>query len=74
MQSQITRSIQNRRQLLGVVEAADELGLSHWTLRAWAYSGRIASNKLGTRLMIPRTEIDRIVAESERPRLDPAAA
>lgn len=74
MQTQHPRSIQNRRQLLGVVEAADELGLSHWTLRAWAYSGRISSNKLGSRLMIPRSEIDRIIAESERPRLEPTAA
>lgn len=69
MPNPIPRSTENRRKLLGVVEAAEELGLSHWTLRSWAYSGRLASHKLGTRLMIPRTEIDRIVAESERPRL-----
>jgi excisionase family DNA binding protein len=55
--------------LLSVKDAAAELGLSIWTLRAWAYSGRIGSHKVGNRLMIAPEEINRIVTESERPRL-----
>lgn len=49
--------------------AAIEVGLSVWGLRAMAYSGRIASHKVGNRLMIAQQEIDRIIRESERPRL-----
>jgi excisionase family DNA binding protein len=58
--------------LLSVKVAAGELGLSVWTLRAWAYSGRIGSHKVGNRLMIAPEEIDRIISESERPRLQDA--
>lgn len=59
----------SKRYLLNVNAAAEQLGLSHWTLRAWAYAGKIASNKLGTRLMIPQSEVDRLISETERPRL-----
>ena len=54
--------------LLTIQAAAATLGLSVWTLRSWAYSGKICSNKLGRRLMVPAAEIDRLIAESERPR------
>jgi excisionase family DNA binding protein len=55
--------------LLTIQEAADSLGISVWTLRGWAYSGRISSHKLGKRLMVSLEELDRILTESERPRL-----
>jgi Helix-turn-helix domain len=58
------------RELVGLDEAARILGgLSPWTLRSWAYSGRISSHKISTRLMFDRAELDRIIPESERPRL-----
>jgi excisionase family DNA binding protein len=57
------------RQLISVYEAADMLGLSPWTMRAHAYKGRISSHKIGTRLLFDRAEIERVIAESERPRL-----
>ena len=55
--------------LIGVQQAADQLGLSVWTIRFWAYNGKISSHKLGSKLMVSTAEIDRIVAESERPRV-----
>jgi excisionase family DNA binding protein len=55
--------------LLTIQDAAHLLGLSVWTLRGWAYAGRISSHKLGKRLMVSQGELDRIVAETERPRL-----
>jgi len=58
-------------QLLTVKEAAGVLGLSVWTLRGWAYAGKISSHKLGKRLMVSREELNRILAETERPRLVP---
>jgi hypothetical protein len=34
-------------ELLGVQDAETMTGLSRWTWRAWAYSGRVASVKAG---------------------------
>lgn len=56
-------------QLYGVEAAAAMLGLSVWTLRSWAYSGKIASHKIGNRLLISAEELAKIVQESERPRI-----
>lgn len=62
------------REYLSVQEAGKLTGLSPWTWRAWAYQGKVASVKLGTarrsRLLIPRSEIDRVMHDSLRPRLE----
>jgi len=68
-----TPAIHNPRpRLISTHEAALRLGLSRWTLRDWCYRGRISSYKLGKtkmgRLMVSEAEIDRVIAESERPR------
>lgn len=63
--------MENKSILLPIKIAAQTLGLSVWGLRAMAYSGRIASHKLGSRLMVSQAEIDRIIRESERPRSVP---
>jgi excisionase family DNA binding protein len=57
---------------LTVQSAAHQLGLSVWTVRAWCYHGKITSAKLGSRLMVPAGELDRIAAEAIRPRLEPS--
>jgi excisionase family DNA binding protein len=54
---------------LGVREAEEVTGVSLWTWRRWAYDGKITSVKFGKRLLIPTSEITRIVAENTRPRL-----
>jgi excisionase family DNA binding protein len=54
---------------LGVAEAEALTGLSRWTWRRWAYNGKVESVKLGKRLLIPRAEIARLVAENTRPRV-----
>ena len=56
-------------QLLGVAEAEALTGVSRWTWRRWSYDGKITSVKLGKRLLIPSSEIQRLVAENTRPRL-----
>lgn len=58
-----------KAEYLSVVDAEIISGLSRWTWRAWAYSGRIASVKVGRRLLIPATEIHRIIAEGTRPQV-----
>jgi hypothetical protein len=42
--------------------------MSVWFWRRKAYCGAIASVKIGRRLLIPRAEIERLVAENTRPR------
>ena len=57
-------------EFLGVQDAERMTGLSRWTWRAWAYSGRVASVKAGRRLLIPVAEIRRVIEEGTRPRLE----
>jgi hypothetical protein len=55
---------------LSVTEAESWSGISKWTWRRWAYEGRVASVKLGKRLVIPVAEIQRLVNEGTRPRIE----
>ncbi len=57
------------RRLLPIKEAANRLGLSVWGLRAWVYAGKCASHKIGDRVMLSESEVERIIRESERPAL-----
>jgi len=45
-------------------------GLSPWTWRRWAYDGKVASVKAGKRLLIPASEVDRVMREGLRPALE----
>lgn len=58
----------NERRLLSVQECEGLSGISVWTWRRWAYAGKIASVKMGTRLMVEMAEFDRAIAENRRPR------
>jgi excisionase family DNA binding protein len=53
---------------VSVAEAEQLTGVSRWTWRQMCYSGRIESIKIGRRLLISLSEIDRVVAEGRRPR------
>lgn len=55
---------------LGVDTAEQIYGISRWTFRRWAYDGKIASVKLGKRLLIPVAEIERIVDKNTRPAVE----
>ena len=51
------------------VQGAETLtGRSRWSWRRDAYDGKIASVKLGAKLLIPIAEIRRVIAENTRPR------
>ncbi len=53
------------------VQGAETMtGRSRWSWRRDAYDGKIASVKLGAKLLIPIAEIRRVIAENTRPRLD----
>jgi excisionase family DNA binding protein len=45
-------------------QAADELNISSWTLRVWLKQGKAHYHKLGRLIMIPQSEINRLVRES----------
>jgi len=51
-----------------IKDAARQLGLSIWTLRKKAYQGDVASVKIGAKLLIPESEIERLIREGMRPR------
>jgi hypothetical protein len=53
-----------------VADAEVLSGLSRWTWRRYAYSGKVASIKVGERLLIPVAEIRRIMAKGYRPAID----
>lgn len=52
---------------LPVATFASMLGISVWTARRMAYTGTIASLKLGKKLLIPAGEVDRLLASNIRP-------
>jgi hypothetical protein len=58
------------KEFLSVTEAETLSGMSRWTWRSYAYKGKIASTKVGKRLLIPLTEVRRVLAEGTRPRLE----
>jgi excisionase family DNA binding protein len=55
------------RQRMGVKDASHYMGLSEWTLRKWAYAGKVASIKLSTRLLFDKAELDKVLTENTRP-------
>ena len=57
---------------LSVTEAEIQTGISRWTWRRMAYDGRVASVKVGVRLLLPLSEIERVLQEGTRPRLQDA--
>jgi excisionase family DNA binding protein len=62
----------NGLELLSIEEAARNLSVSPWTLRAHVKLGRIAIVRCGRRVLISRAEVERIAREglpSLRPRL-----
>jgi hypothetical protein len=59
---------------VSVTEAELMTGVSKWTWRVYAYKGLITSVKLGGpkgRLLIPISEVNRLLAEGTRPRIVP---
>jgi excisionase family DNA binding protein len=64
--------IDPQQRLFGPAATAEMLGLSIHTVRAMVYAGRIASVKLGSRLLISSLEINKLIAENERPRIKAA--
>ena len=56
-------------ELVSVQGAEIMTGRSRWSWRRDAYEGKIASVKLGAKLLIPIAEVRRVIAENTRPRV-----
>ncbi len=50
--------------LLDIREAADRLGVSWWTLGRWARQGRFRTVRLGSRRLVPESELARLIASN----------
>lgn len=47
-------------------------GISVWTARKWIFEGKLSSVKLGSRRMIPESEVSRLISVGLEPALDKA--
>ena len=50
----------------GLRQAAEALGLSHWTLRAWVRQGKVKAVRLGRRVLVEPAELQKMVAEARK--------
>jgi hypothetical protein len=57
------------REFFSVRELKELTGISDWTWREWADCGKCASVKIGHRLLIPVSEVQRLLSEGLRPAL-----
>lgn len=55
--------VENHR-VLSIEKAAELLAVSPWTIRKWVTERKIASCKIGSRRLIPASEISRVISES----------
>ena len=51
---------------LGVRQAAEAVGLSHWTLRAYVRQGKLKALKIGRRVLIEPNELQRLVESGRK--------
>jgi excisionase family DNA binding protein len=54
-------------QLLSVDKAAEVLSVSPWTVRAWIQQGKLGSAKLGSRRLVPQSEVEKLISGASVP-------
>ncbi len=50
--------------LVSIEKAAEILSISPWTVRLWVSQGKLGSAKLGSRRLIPASEVERLISRS----------
>jgi excisionase family DNA binding protein len=53
--------------LKSVVEAAELLRISRWTVRSYIRDGKLKAVRLGRRVLLTDGELERLVAEGQQP-------
>ena len=48
---------------IGLKEAAEAIGLSHWQLRKYIREGKLRAVRLGRRVLVEPAELERLVEE-----------
>lgn len=61
MATNVTRE---EERVYSIEVAAELLSLSPWTIRKWIADKKISSCKLGSRRVIPKSEVQRLINES----------
>jgi excisionase family DNA binding protein len=56
--------------LLSIDKAAEILSVSPWTIRSWITHGKLGSAKLGSRRLVPQSELERLILKSSVPALE----
>lgn len=51
------------RLALGLKEAAEAIGLSHWQLRKYIREGKLRAVRLGRRVLLEPAELQRLIEE-----------
>ena len=52
-------------QLLSIVEAANILAISPWTVRAYVQSGKLNPVRIGRRVLLEESELERFITEAK---------
>ena len=52
---------------LTIQRFAEHFEISTWTAREWCLRGRVASVKIGRKILIPASELRRLVDDNTRP-------
>lgn len=61
----MSNSVIHEDRLVRLAEASIQLNVSYWALRDWCRAGKIRHHRIGKRLlMVPQSEIDRVLRES----------
>lgn len=51
---------------VGLRQAAEALGLSHWTIRHYVRKGKIRAVKIGKRVLVEPSELARLIEEGRK--------
>ena len=69
LERQVVQEMANEPKLLRVSKAAHELGLHPVTVRKWIKAGKMTAIRVGKEARIPRSEIERLIGQTDGRRL-----
>jgi len=62
----MSRGSMEHRLALGLKEAAEAIGLSHWQLRKYIREGKLRAVRLGRRVLVEPAELERLIEEGRQ--------